>query len=266
MIIARGNTRAEAWLDAISQIDPKNDGGRAYNVVVEIEQPSLATAQSREAERLVDSALVACGKQPLITVAETIFPMTEYRQGGMQKVYEYPEAIYPNIKAENPWGTYALRLVAERVDSDGDPYRPLETMINKMRRQLWGEPAKTAQRKRCFYELDVGMPAAELKLYDPDDDAEATVRTQCLSHLSFKFGKTNSLYLTAMYRSQYFVEKALGNYRGLAALQAAVANELKIEVGPLVVHATYANYDAAAVGGPDSAAALVERARELLAG
>ncbi|SEM14949.1 hypothetical protein SAMN05518845_11731 [Variovorax sp. YR750] len=266
MIIARGKTRVGAWLDAISQIDPKNDGGRAYNVVVEVAQPSLATAESREAERLVDSVLVASGKQPLVTVAETIFPMTEYRQGGMKRVYEYPETIYKNIAAENPWGTYALRLVAERVDSDGETYRPLEAMINKMRRQLEGEGGKTAQRKRCFYELDVGMPAAELKLYDPDDDAEATIRTQCLSHLSFKFGKTNSLYLTAMYRSQYFVEKALGNYRGLAALQAAVAHELKLEAGPLVVHATYANYDAAAVGGPDDAKALIESARKVLAG
>ncbi len=261
MIIARGKTRAEAWLNAISQIDPKVDDGRAYNVVVEIEQPSLATVESREVERLVDSALIASGQQPLITVAETIFPMTEYRQGGMKRVYEYPETIYENIRAANgnSWGTYALRLV-QRFDAKGEPFNPLEAMLKKMGEQLQGN------RKRCFYELDATMPVAELKLYEAEKDRRKSVGTQCLSHLSFKFGKDDTLYLTAMYRSQHFVEKALGNYRGLAALQAAVANELGLKPGPLVVHATYATYDAEAVGGPGQAGALVNSARKVLAG
>lgn len=261
MIIASGTTRAEAWLDAISKIDPKNDEGRAYNVVVEIEQPALATDKSREAERLVDGALVASGQQPLITVAETIFPMTEYRQGGMEKVFQYPTRIFPHIRAANgnSWGTYALRLV-QRFDSKGQPFNPLETMLIKMREQLHGN------RKRCFYELDATMPVAELKLYEAEKDKRKSVGTQCLSHLSFKLGKDETLYLTAMYRSQHFIEKALGNYRGLAALQAAVANELGLRSGPLVVHATYATYDADAVGGPEQASALVESARRALAG
>jgi hypothetical protein len=260
MIVAQGKTRVEAWLDAVEKINPRKDGGREYNVVVEVEQPSFATTKSRQAEKLVNDALIAREKQPLITVADTIFPMTEYVQGGMPQVYQYPEAIFENIKsaAGNGWGSYALRLTKRPSKNGPAFFNPLEAMIDKMRVQLKG------QRKRCFYELDTTMPVAELKLYEADDDKKKTVGTQCLSHLSFKFGKEDSLYLTAMYRSQHFMEKALGNYRGLAGLQAAVAKELSLTPGPLVVHATYACYDVAAVGGLQAALKLVKACRALL--
>jgi hypothetical protein len=46
-----------------------------------------------------------------------------------------------------------------------------------------------------------------------------------------------------MYRYQFFVQKALGNFKGLARLQACVARECGIEVGPLVCHATLATLE-----------------------
>jgi hypothetical protein len=46
--------------------------------------------------------------------------------------------------------------------------------------------------------------------------------------------------LTALYRSHYYVEKTLGNLLGLAQLQAFVAKEAGINIGPLICHSTYA--------------------------
>jgi hypothetical protein len=46
--------------------------------------------------------------------------------------------------------------------------------------------------------------------------------------------------LTALYRYQWFVQKALGNLLGLARLQGCIARELNVPVGPLVCHATLA--------------------------
>jgi hypothetical protein len=90
------------------------------------------------------------------------------------------------------------------------------------------------------YELDLGLEALELKLYSAEDDHNVPRAGQCLSHISLKLGPDRELYLTAVYRYQYFVQKALGNLLGLARLQGAIARELGIPVGPLVCHATMA--------------------------
>lgn len=255
MITAGGRTRAEAWLDAVLKMDPKVDGGRLYNLVVEIQQPAAVTARSREIERLVDEALRRSGQQPIITVAETIFPMTEYKKGGLEQVYKYPKTIFPRIKSApgNSKGTYALRLV-ERRCTDGEPFNPLKTMVEKLRKNI----ARTSTQ-RAFYELDATLETSELKFYEAEVDKNNPIGGQCLSHLSFKLGPgKKDLYLTALYRSQYFIEKALGNFRGLAGLQLAVAKELNLQVGPLVVHATYAQLDAPAAGGDKGLKALLE--------
>lgn len=262
MKTAKGRTRAEAWLDTLIQIDPHVDGGRVHNLITEIERPKLATPQSRQIEAIVDKELRDNGLQPLITVAETIFPMTEYKQHGIQGVYNYSETIWPHIKklSANRKGTYALRLV-QRQCVNGEPLNPLEYMIRKLKKQLAGSGAR-----RAIYEVDMLMEPGELKFYEPETDKGNHRGGQCLSHLSFKLGPHHELYLTAMYRYQYMLQKGLGNYRGLANLQAVVARELNLEVGPLVVHATLAYLDLDEIGGRGNYDRLVERCQAVMAG
>lgn len=227
-------TRAEAWLSAAEAM--RQAHARLYNVVVEVQRPDLATPASRAIEREVDAFLRKHEAQPIHTVAETIFPAVEYRQGGMEAVHRYPEAVYPFIRhvPQNRWGTYALRLT-ERKCSDGTTMAPLELAINKLRKQL-----STASPKRAAYELDLGLEPLELKLYSAEDDHNNNRGGQCLSHVSLKLGPNRELYMTALYRYQFYVQKALGNLLGLARLQAAIAREVGISVGPLVCHATMA--------------------------
>lgn len=261
MKTAKGQTRAQAWLDTLTKLDPRVDGGRVHNLITEIEEPKLATPQSREIEAIVDEALRASDNQPLITVAETIFPMTEYKRHGIQGVYDYSKTIWPHIKklSANRKGTYALRLV-ERQCANGEPLNPLEYMIDKMKKQLAGSGAR-----RGIYEMDMLMEPGELKFYEPESDKGNHRGGQCLSHLSFKLGPDHELYLTAMYRYQYMLQKGLGNYRGLANLQAVVARELNLEVGPLVVHATLAYLDLDTIGGRGNYDQLVERCQAVVA-
>ena len=225
-------TRAEAWLVAAEEMQKAH--ARLYNVVLEVQKPGLVTPVSRAIESEVDVFLRKHRAQPTHTVAETIFPAVEYRQGGIGAVYDYPETIYQFIKSENRWGTYALRLT-ERKCSDGSTVIPLELAINKLKKQL-----ATKSPKRAAYELDLGLEPLELKLYDAEKDHATQRGGQCLSHISLKLGPNRELYMTAIYRYQYYVQKALGNLLGLARLQAAIAREAEIEVGPLVCHATMA--------------------------
>ena len=245
-------TRAGAWLKASRMLLDHKD--RIYNLVVEVEQPAIATATSRPIETRVDDFLRLHDCQPVHTVAETIFPATEYRTGGLPRVYAYAKSIYPEIRAVpgNTRGTYALRLV-ERLMSDGKPFNPLEYAIDKLRKQI-----KTGHPQRAVYELDLNIEPLELKFYDTEVDHTNPRGGQCLSHVSLKLGPNRELYLTALYRYQYFVQKALGNFKGLARLQACVAHEVGIPTGPLVCHATLALLEDDKADAPWNRAALTK--------
>lgn len=238
------STRAGAWLGAARLLEAQ--GERIYNLVVEVRQPSLATPQSRAIEATVDVFLRSHDAQPVETVAETIFPAAEYRSGGLAKVYDYPTSVFPYIRSApgNQKGTYALRLVQRRC-ADGSHFNALESAIDKLRKQL-----KRPGAQRAVYEIDLGLEALELKLYETEDDHRNVRGGQCLSHISLKLGANHELYLTAIYRYQYFIQKALGNFKGLARLQNCIARELAIPVGPLVCHATLAILEDNDVGAP----------------
>jgi hypothetical protein len=234
MIAVTDNSRAGVWIKAARKL--MEVGPRGYNVVMEVMQPDIGTESTRRVERRVDAFLKRWGAQPLHTVAETIFPATEYAKAGLAGVYAYPTTVYPHIKnlQANRWGTYALRLT-QRYGRDGDLFNPLETAIEKMRAQL-----KSGKPLRGIYELDLNSEIPELKLYDAASDRNRPRGGQCLSHVSLKLGDNRELYLTALYRYQYLGLKALGNLLGLARLQGCIARELDIPVGPLVCHATIA--------------------------
>jgi len=242
MITVTDVTRAGAWLQAAKLLHQRRDV--AYNFIVEITQPATATSESRAIETTVDQFLRLHRLQPLHTVAETIFPAAEYRLHGLAGVYDYAKQIHPTIRLLQPnlRGTYAQRLV-ERACSDGSTVRPLELLINKLRTQL-----KLPGPLRAVYELDTGLEPLELKFYEPEVDHSNTRGGQCLSHLSLKLGPNRELYMTAVYRYQYYLQKALGNFKGLARLQACIAQEVDVPVGPLVCHATLAALETDAVG------------------
>jgi len=234
-------TRGAAWLEAIKILRLRN--GDIYNLVVEILQPSRKAPINSAAEQAVDRLLIDANELPIASVAETIFPAWEYLRHGVDGVYTvYPEEVYPAIASlpANRWGTYAYRLV-RRQGSDGKTYDPLERVVDKLRGEL-DNPAP----KRAAYELDA--EGHGLSTYDPETDWNTYLGGQCLSHISLKLGPKRELYLTATYRLQYFIRRALGNFLGLARLQAFVAQEVKIPVGPLVCHATLASLDRKTTG------------------
>jgi len=246
------STRAETWLRAARSLLAKKE--RIYNLIAEVREPHAANAMSRSIEDCVDEFLKKHERQSIHTVAETIFPAVEYRSGGLARVYDYPRTIFPTIQRlpANSKGTYALRLV-ERIMSDGKPFNPLDYAIEKLRKQL-----RTGHAQRAVYELDTNLEPLELKLYDIESDHANVRGGQCLSHISLKLGPDRELYLTALYRYQYFIQKALGNYKGLARLQACIAKEVGVPIGPLVCHATLAILEDKAVGESWGRNALVE--------
>jgi len=256
MIPIYGKTNEEAWFRAINYfVDNKKD--IEYNLILEIEQPVATDVRSKEIRRRIDSLLKGANKYSINTVAETIFPAAEYKRHGAKGVMEiYPDVIYPQIKckSDNSKGTYALRLV-RGVDSKGNQCNPLESVLVRLKSQINRDNGAI----RCAYELpldDVGTIAI-------NRNDKSIMGFPCLSHLSFKLNEDRSkIILTALYRSQDYVQKALGNLRGLARLQSFVARELGISVGPLVCHSTYARLDMHTNLGRTKISTFIENIKE----
>ncbi|WP_434299321.1 hypothetical protein [Corallococcus exiguus] len=249
-------TCEQAWLKAAEHLAEVRDHTQ-YNLIVEIERPVLHEASDHRIRKTVDGFLRDYGVHPISTVAGTIFPAAEYVNHGARGVYEtYPEEVYPEIRlGPSDWGRYAHRLVRWPTSS-GNPINPLKTLVEKMKQQL-----NNGRRMRACYELSLTDSAIDLPLYDPVADGRRSRNGPCLSHVSFKIGATDILYLTALYRSHSYVSRALGNFIGLAGLQAFVCDQTGLAPGPLVSISSYARLETDAGWSVSDALQLVESAR-----
>ena len=123
-------------------------------------------------------------------------------------------------------------------------YYPLRELVEKIRKH------RATTRIRSIYEIGT-LVAGDLPIYDPDSDRNLPMGQPCLSHLTFKIIGQDLLSLTVLYRSHYYVERALGNFVGLSQLLAFVAKETDLEVGPLVCHSSYAKLESGKMYAPE---------------
>jgi hypothetical protein len=222
-------------------------GCRDYNLILEIAQPMSLNARDKLICSKVDEFLVSNGMQSVSTVINTIFPASLYMKHGAKKLFEEYREIAPKLR-KHPnihWGTYFMRMIG-RTDPKGAEIRPLEYVIEKLRRQ-----AKVRAPKRGVYEINLIEPFTDIPIYEASSDKHYHMGGPCLSHISFKLRGDNRLLLTAIYRSHYYVERALGNLYGLALLQDCVAREAGVETGELVCHSTMAILDTDKAGKRD---------------
>lgn len=231
-------TCERTWLEATSYLlsQPRHE---AYNLILQVASPATSSKSDRHIYNSADTFLRTHNAQPVVTVAETIFPGGAYRRHGPKGVYEvYPNDIYPRIKTGSEWGRYAYRLVRRKGAPGSPDLNPLEITVKKIRGQL-----RNGSRMRACYELSASDPDLDLPLYNPATDSGRTRNGPCLSHISLKLGREDELYLTALYRSHYYIARALGNLKGLASLQAFICDETKLRPGPLVCVSTLAVID-----------------------
>ncbi len=230
-----GETIPQVWLRAADCL-LKQDGYSTHSMILDIQHPEIMTAPDFRIFDQVDDFLRQHQRSPLVTVAGTIFPGGIYLKHGATGVYDlYPNQIYPKIKSN--WGTYAYRIL-RREKKDGVSMNPLQVLVEKLRKQLKGGHAL-----KGAYELNTVDVFTDIPLYDSESDSTRTLNQPCLSHLSFRLRTPDSLMLTALYRSHYYVQKTLGNLLGLAQLHFFVANEAGLQIGPLICHSTYATLE-----------------------
>lgn len=251
------------WLSATRYLDA--NGRRARNLVLEIDHPRLLTGADKRAIGLVDAALRQHCDLSVLTVAGTIFPQGLYQRHGPDGFAERFLKIMARAKKKGTWGTYAMRMMERRGRDPDTTFNPLEQVIFKLRR---ASEHGDGNAYESVYEMGVhvaedldGEPllaACELPTFDSAVDGGKVSNMPCLSHLTFKLTDAKAVDLTAIYRSHYYAQRALGNLIGLTHLLTYVAEQAGVEAGRLTCISTDANLDFENWGG-------VPAGRDLLA-
>ncbi len=220
-----GNSLTDAWRGAVMAL-LEVAGHEIYDLMVEIAHPELEDAEGLTA---VDRYLATSGLQSLDRVANTIFPAhLAARARDREAFYAGYERILPRIRrrdTRNRHGTYFSRII--RFPLQPDPARS-----NQLERVITDLQMNPDRRMRHIYEIQVFAPGRDLR---PEG-------FPCLSSLSLHV-EAGRLRLAATYRNQFYIERGLGNFIGLARLQRYIASEAGLPQGELSVHAFHAALD-----------------------
>ena len=220
--LIRSENLSLGWLRAIEFLLDQ-PGGSTINLLVDLEHP---LGEDRKIRTTVDKLLARRKLQPVDTVANTIFPEYMYNpKQPIDRLFQRYERIMPRLRRlGNPKGTYFWRLI-NWIGRDGN-VNQLQEVIERLRSETEGTK----------------LPAVyELVVYAPGIDRRP-IGFPCLSYVSLKL-QAGALHMTAVYRSHYFIERAYGNYLGLARLQHFIASGARLQMGALSVLSTKASLD-----------------------
>lgn len=256
--IISGDRVVPVWMAALDHLELHK--GRYRNLLLEVESPDVLTKADRAVIDLVDPVLRKYGGTNVMTVAGTIFPFGLYKKVGAKSLPARFLAIMSRAKVKGHWGTYAMRLLSRPGKKPSETINPLYEIVRKLKKASTDGVGYNSN-----YELGVHAPvdlfsedmACEVPLYSPAEDGGKISNYPCLSHLTFKLVGRNELELTAIYRSHYYVQRALGNLVGLAQLARFVALEAGLKVGRLTCISTDAHLDVENWGGAVKARELV---------
>ena len=224
-----GETITTAWLGALDHLNA--NGRRQLNLVTTIADPDPERVDPGVVA-LLDDLLDRRGWQRVATVANTIFPVALVgTNGDRQQLYARYWALLPRLRRYpgNGSGTYFGRLIEYPLSPsrNGATVNQIEEIIAALQRQRRRRgPIQSA------YQAQVFVPGRD----------RSPRGFPCMSFLSFQLDG-DDLCLTATYRSQYYIQKALGNLTGLAHLHHFVAKETGLRQGSLTVHAFYAQIE-----------------------
>jgi thymidylate synthase len=198
-----------------------------FDLLVEIEAPRPdAGDYLRNLDRVLDSK----GWQNTATVANTIFPAALAASSrSRERLYERYLRLHSALRRasrKNGKGLYFERLIRFPLQDEPGRANQLETIIDSLRSEHAHEGLRHA------FEMQVFVPGRDRR----------PMGFPCLSSISCHI-EEGRLRLAATYRNQYYVRKALGNYLGLAGLQAYMAREAGLGVGRLSIHAFHARID-----------------------
>lgn len=221
MKLVEAATSADAWLNATRYLlEPPVRC--AHNLIVDIARPcdhdyALASA--------LDDAIGAVEGGRVLDVARTILPASVLRARSWEQYATRLRGRWPR-GGPSVRRTYFARMTDFRGDGRVNQVSGVITSLRNRRVDpdpiVFIRPGHSAPQHRSF---------------------------PCLSQVQFHHDRVSgALAATAVYRSQYYDSKALGNFIGLGRLLGLVARESELKVGSLTVVATEARVGGAVSG------------------
>ncbi len=276
-------TVSEAWLRTLELVEA--GGGRLVNVLTTVQRPELEI----ESVRALVDGLLSPGRrdgkaiQPVETVANTIFPISLYRDCGFDwdpslpseaerqldeaasDLYEAYKTMLPELLTANGNrnGTYFGRMTTW-PGKEGGGRNQLADRIKYLRlAHARGEHAHNVadiavggEAEGLSGEVDLGV-----QTYSAGDIRQRAF--PCLVHIDLTLF-SGRLSMLAVYRHQLLITKGYGNLVGLGRLLGFLANQTGFEVGELAIQATLADAERGSYGGRRGIADLLDRARSAM--
>lgn len=211
MEVIRAADLSSAWLAAARLLVAVGPPYRLPDLVVDIADPRVEIPAIRAA---VDGLTKGWSVE---STANTIFPRSYVTDQSPEQL----AARYASIRSRlrhtpaNRLGTYLGQLLAyPPPTADAAPVNQLAIAVKN---------ARSANRPENVYDMSIQVPGYNTRPRG----------FPCLAYLNFKIDR-DRLLLTAHYRNHWFVERAYGNYVGLARLQSYLARQMDLVPGSLL--------------------------------
>jgi thymidylate synthase len=216
---------SHGWLETVRLVAGIR-GRKAVHVIVRIDNPTIEDRAIRAAaQNLIDrrNATSRVDLPDIDTTRNTIFPAAWARRtAGPAELAAYYRERYTKDGLlgfnQNGRGTYFGRIVAFPREN-GEPADQLTDTVRKIKAEL-----AAGSNKSSRYEISI---------YNERKD-RSPMSFPCLAHLSVHLHE-RQVHLQAIYRNEYLVARAYGNYVGLAELQSYIAHYAGAATGELLM-------------------------------
>ena len=226
---------SRAWAQTLLTVADLPDR-KAFHTITSIAD---VTGQDSSLRQMAEELLSERNLDGIDTVANTLFPAAmAAAEPDPVRLGERYLRLLPQLKKldrRNDKGTYFQRLVGYPGPS-GTTVNQLADLVRKLRVENESTRPKSAR-----YEVSLEQPGT-VPIFDPERDTSA-MAFPCLSLLSFQLDHGQQLHTVAHYRSQYLLQRAYGNYLGIAGLMQYVATAAGLRPGRLTVVAGMATAD-----------------------
>jgi thymidylate synthase len=228
---------SQGWIDALEAMLAV-PSRKAVHLIVRILDPTAEDLAVRAAaQRLIDDWNAAHTRlsdqlYDVETTRNTIFPAAWARRHPVPSdlaAYYRQHYTKDGLRGfrDNNRGTYFGRIVAY-PRGDAAPGDQLTDTVRKLRDEL-----RTRSNKSSRYEINVYSEACDT----------SPMSFPCLAHISVHL-HDGALHMQAIYRNEYLVGRAYGNYLGLAQLQTYMATAAGTDIGELLMTINHLELDA----------------------
>lgn len=230
---------SEGWLDAVRMLNATTSYKVIHLVIRILDPVAEEAAIGAAAHALIEEHNAVHEDQPnkqkpdIDTTRNTIFPARwAQRTDGPAALVAYYRERYTRDGllgfGDNRRGTYFGRIVAYPRGDGQEPADQLGDTIRKLADERVKRNPKSSR-----YEINV---------YNERKDRSPT-SFPCLAHLSVHLHE-GRLHMQAVYRNEFLIGRAYGNYLGLGQLQAYIAEHAGVDVGELLMTLGHVQLDA----------------------